>query len=109
MLSRYVTTMALTNAERQARYRERLKDAAGTIVFVQVADLSFSDRAQSIIPTRFVTVPLPGDSIVVAHGDGEWEAVVLSRTISDNEERGPRILLHCEGKFRRLDDEIKEC
>lgn len=94
--------MALSNAERQALYKQRLKDAAqaGTIAFVEIADLSFSDRTKTFVPTKFTVVPAVGDTVIVAQGDGEWTAKVLSRTIRDNEESGPRVILHCEGQFK---------
>jgi len=94
--------MALSTAERQARYRQRLKDAAmaDVQVLVGITDMGFSDRAKSWLPIKLPVSPVPGDTLVIRQGDGEWTARVVSRTIRESGYNGATVLIECEGHFK---------
>jgi hypothetical protein len=93
--------MVLSNAERQARYRQKLKDAAvaDVQVLVGIADMNARDRNVIWLPATLPSAPMAGDNLVVQHGDGEWTAKVVSRTIRERGAEGPSLVIHCEGRF----------
>lgn len=56
--------MVLSNAERQARYRQRLKEAAASTVLVRLFDGPFEDEA-IIHDTRMAVVPRVGETLTI--------------------------------------------
>lgn len=93
--------MALSNSERQNRYRQRLKQAAagGILALLHVRFKAFPADTGVFIHQRFPELPVVGDSIVLEHDERTLEAVVQSRTFSHLNMPEEQILLTCLGEY----------
>ncbi len=71
-------------------------------VLIGIKDLNFPDQGKTWMPARLPIAPLPGDTLIVRHGDGEWTVTVASRTIRESASEGDALVLDCEGRFQPL-------
>lgn len=92
--------MAISNSERQARYRQRLKEAALGRVLVVLNVRSESFPESTPLPPRFFPfVPAPGDDIELTFQGSLLRATVRARRILEPDTSAESVVVDCIGTW----------
>lgn len=92
--------MALSNSERQARHRERMKDAAlGRILVVLNVRSSSFPEPTPLPPRYFPFVPARGDEIELSFQGSLLKATVASRRVFEPDTSSEVVVVDCNGTW----------